>query len=274
MDQARQADHFDIIAAEAFGALTETRQIAPFSTRPGGLSVAQAYQITPLVRRMYEASGATAAGRKIGFTNRTIWEQYGVYAPVWGHVFDRSLHDLAVNDTLSLAALSEPLIEPEIIFGLGAVPAPGMDDMALLSCMAWVALGFEVVQSIYPGWKMAAADTIAANGMHGALMIGPRHPTTPHAAEWLRTLSTFEIELSCNGTPVDHGHGSNVLDGPLSALRHLVELLARDPHNPPLAAGEVVTTGTLTRAMPVAAGEVWTASPKGIALEPVTLRFV
>jgi 2-oxo-3-hexenedioate decarboxylase len=39
---------------------------------------------------------------------------------------------------------------------------------------------------------------------------------------------------------------------------HLAELLAADPLNPPLAAGEVVTTGRLTRAFPAAAGEVWT----------------
>jgi hypothetical protein len=31
----------------------------------------------------------------------------------------------------------------------------------------------------------------------------------------------------------------------VSALRHLVDLLARDQINPPLAAGEIVTTGTL-----------------------------
>jgi 2-keto-4-pentenoate hydratase len=43
---------------------------------------------------------------------------------------------------------------------------------------------------------------------------------------------------------VDHGHSTNVLDGPASALRHLVGLLAHDPANPPLAAGEIVTTGT------------------------------
>ncbi len=47
---------------------------------------------------------------------------------------------------------------------------------------------------------------------------------------------------------MERGQGSNVLGGPLSALRHLVELLARDPHNPPLQAGEIITTGTLTRA--------------------------
>ncbi len=86
-------------------------------------------------------------------------------------------------------------------------------------------------------------------------------------------LTTFEINLSCDGELVDRGHAANVLDGPLSALRHLAGLLASDPVNPPLAAGEVVCTGTLTKAMPVSPGEIWTATPKGIALDAIRLGF-
>ncbi len=59
----------------------------------------------------------------------------------------------------------------------------------------------------------------------------------------------------------------------MSALRHLVELLADDAANPPLAAGEMVTTGTLTRAFPVAPGETWTTALSGVALDGISLRF-
>ena len=50
---------------------------------------------------------------------------------------------------------------------------------------------------------------------------------------------------------MDTGSGANVLDGPVQALAHLVEVLGKDRLNPPLRAGEIVTTGTLTRAFPV-----------------------
>ena len=83
-------------------------------------------------------------------------------------------------------------------------------------------------------------------------------PVAPRAGEWAHELSRFEIDLFRNGALIDHGVAANVLDGPLFALRHLVETLAQDPTSPPLAAGEIVTTGTLTRAFPVAAGEEWT----------------
>jgi 2-keto-4-pentenoate hydratase len=271
MDQTSVS--LDAIAAEAAEALINTRQISPFSTRPDGLTLDNAYRVTPRVRKIYQARGSKVVGRKIGFTNRTIWDQYGVYQPIWGYVFDETEKQLAETETLALHAFSEPRIEPEIMFGLGSAPSPDMDERALSSCIAWVALGFEIVQSIFPGWKFAAADTVAANGVHGALLIGPRQPFAPQAAEWFRTLSSFEIDLSCNGELIDRGRAGNVLDGPLSALHHLVGLLAADPVNPPLAAGEIISTGTLTKAMPIAPGEVWTATPSGIALEGIRIRF-
>jgi 2-oxo-3-hexenedioate decarboxylase len=273
MDTSRPTERLRTIAAEAFAALCNTHQIPPFSARPAGLSVEDAYRITPLVRRMYEAEGARVVGRKIGFTNRTIWAQYGVFAPIWGYVFDRSAGDLETLEALPLRPFSEPRIEPEIMFGLGASPSAEMDEQALLGCIEWIALGFEIVQSIFPRWKFEASDTIAANAVHGALLIGPRHRFAPHAMEWRQKLSTFEIELVCNGHLIDRGAAENVLGSPLSALRHLVGLLASDPVNPKLAAGEIVSTGTLTKAMPVAPGETWIATPKGIGLDPVKLRF-
>ena len=109
--------------------------------------------------------------------------------------------------------------------------------------------------------------------MHAALLVGPRHDIGSHAGEWLDTLASFDIELYCDGQLMDRGHASNVLDGPLSAVRHLVELLSRDPDNLPLAAGEIVASGTLTRALPVKAGETWTTKLNGIGLEGISLRF-
>ena len=59
----------------------------------------------------------------------------------------------------------------------------------------------------------------------------------------------------------------------MSALRYLIDMLARDEVNPPLAAGEIVTTGTLTRALPVSGGETWTTELRGVALNGIRVRF-
>jgi 2-keto-4-pentenoate hydratase len=264
----------EAIAAEAFAALDTGHQIVPFSARLSGFNLDDAYRVAATIRQMRETRGETPVGRKIGFTNRTIWAEYNVYEPIWGYVYNRTVHDLAdLGETFSLRGLAEPRIEPEIVFKLAVAPAPGMDETALLACIDWVAHGFEIVQSIFPGWKFSAADTVAAFGLHGALLIGPRHPIAANAEAWSRTLATFEIDLGREGKVVDHGLAANVLGGPVSALRHLVDILARDQAKAPLAAGELVTTGTLTRALPVAPGETWTTELTGLALNGICVHF-
>jgi len=265
----------EVIAAEALAVLGTGRQIAPFSDRYPVFGLDDAYRVTAAVRREREARGERPLGRKIGFTNRTIWAEYNVDTPMWGHIYDRTVHDLPEDGAnFSLSGLAEPRIEPEIVFGLAAAPAPGMNEHALLGCVEWIAHGFEIVQSIFPNWKFVAADTIAAYGLHGALLVGPHHPMAARSEAWARKLSTFEIDLFRDGDLADHGHAANVLDGPVFALRHLVELLASDPVNRPLAAGEIVTTGTLTRAFPVEAGETWSTELTGIPLEGARVHFI
>ena len=262
------------ITAEALAALDTGHQISPFSARFSAFDLDDAYHVAAAIRQMREARGETPVGRKIGFTNRTIWAEYNVYGPIWGYVYNRTVHNLAeIGDTFSLMGLAEPRIEPEIVFKLALAPAPGMDETALLACIDWVGHGFEIVQSIFPGWKFSAPDTVAAFGLHGALLIGPRHSIAAHAEDWSRTLSTFEIDLKRDGAVIDHGRARNVLGGPVSALRHLIDILEGDQVNPPLAAGEIITTGTLTRALPVSAGETWTTKLTGVAFDGIRVRF-
>jgi len=264
-------DH-EAIAAEALAATDNARQIIPFSARYPGLTLDDAYRISDRLCALRTARGERVIGRKIGFTNRTIWAEYAVCAPMWGFVFDTTVFDLppprqAARHPFALTPFAAPRIEPEIVFRLAAAPSPDMDEASLFGCIDWVAQGFEIVQSVFPGWKFTPADTVIANGLHGALLLAPRHPAGfGRPTDWVSNLAGFEIELLRDGEVVDRGHAANVLDGPLSALRHLVGLLARDPVNSPLAAGDIVTTGTLTRAPPILPGESWGTTLRGIEL--------
>ena len=261
------------IAAEVFGVLDTGRQLEPISARHADFTIEMAYRAAAGVRQMREARGERPIGRKIGFTNRAVWGPYG-YPPMWGYVYDRTVHDIAAIDgTLALGGFAEPRIEPEIVFGLGSAPRPEMDDTQLLSCLAWAAQGFEIVQSLFAGWKFSAPDAIAAFGLHGALLIGPRQSLAGRPESWITRLSDLQIDLKRDGVVVDRGSAANVLGSPLSALRHLVDLLDGSPFQPPLAAGEIVTTGTLTGVPPVAAGEIWTTDISGIPLGAVSVRF-
>lgn len=255
------------IARELMDLLGSGRQVEPFSARDPEFGLAQAYEVVAEVRTMRVARGEVPVGRKIGFTNTTIWQHYGVSGPMWNHVFDTTLHDLAGGvGTFSLAGLAEPRIEPEIALHLAQAPRAGMDEDDLLGCVDWIAHGFEIVHSCFPGWRFSIADTAAAYGLHGALLLGPRHGIESDRAAWRRTLHAFSIELSQAGVKVADGHASNVLGGPLSALRFLVEEIACTRPADALRPGEIVTTGTLTDAQPVAAGDLWSTVLHGIDL--------
>ena len=56
-----------------------------------GLPVNEAYERALSVRQLRINRGEVPRGYKIGFTNRTIWPRYGVYAPIWGTVWNTTL---------------------------------------------------------------------------------------------------------------------------------------------------------------------------------------
>lgn len=270
-----RAERARMIAAEAFSLLGTGRQVPPFTARYPELDLAESYEIAARLRDLRVARGERPVGRKIGFTNRSVWSSKGISAPMWGYVFDTTVHDLPRSDGwMALGALPEPRIEPEIIVHLATAPAPGMSEAELLECIDWVAHGFEIVFSIFPGWRFEAADAVIAYGVHAALMLGERRAIDDDRASWGRRLGRFSIDLVRADGATFSGHAGNVLGGPLTALRFLVEEIARHPGSDPLRAGEIVTTGTLTEAPPAVAGERWSTQFGGeAAFSGVALGF-
>ncbi len=254
-----------LAAADGERAIGEAREASP--------SVPDAYRIAARIADLRMARGERPVGWKIGFTNRSIWDEYDVHAPIWGPMWDGSVAPIG-DGRLSLAGLSEPRLEPEIAVRFARAPEPGMDARALASCLDGIAHGFEIVQSVYPAWRFTAAETVAAQALHARFRHGPFLAVGEADAEMLAgRLAAVEIVLSRDGVEVDRGTGSAVLDGPLEALRHFVDGLAESGHPLPIRAGDVVTTGTVTRAFPVASGEEWSTRVSGIPLAGLTIRF-
>ena len=63
------------------------------------------------ILRLRRARGERTLGRKIGFTNRNIWAEYGATAPIWAHVYDTTLMLAAgrPRDRVACAAASSPV---------------------------------------------------------------------------------------------------------------------------------------------------------------------
>jgi 2-oxo-3-hexenedioate decarboxylase len=230
----------------------EASRIVPrFSERYPGLTAEQGYAAARALHQHRLAQGWKPVGRKIGFTNRTLWERYGVHEPMWGTVYDRTLIEARRNQaTVPLAGLAQPRIEPEIAFKLKKVPRSADE---LPECLEWMAHSVEIVQCHHPDWKVTIADCTADNGLHGRLVLG-----TPLPIRGLDALPTVEAKLFKGDRQVDRGVGANVLGSPLLALGFLVRLLGDQ-----LQAGEIITTGVLTDAHPVSAGETWRTEVTG-----------
>jgi 2-keto-4-pentenoate hydratase len=226
-------------------------------------------------RALHEArlrEGWRPVGRKIGFTNRRIWPLYGVYEPIWGWVYDRTLIEARGDEaTVPLSGLQQPRIEPEICFKLRAAPGSSDPD-DLTEALEWVAHSVEIVQCDQPGWKTSLEHSTGLNGLHGRLIVGSA-VNTEALPDLESRLPRVQMVLRKGAEIVDRGTGEIVLGSPLAALAHLVALLARQPWAPPLGAGEIVSTGTLTDAHPVAPGESWRTELIGLPLNGLRLRF-
>lgn len=242
------------------------------SSHDPGFDMQAAFAVADELRQARIARGEKPVGYKIGFTNRGIWERYGVHQPIWGPVWDSTtvLLDSAAA-RISLKGLSQPRLEPEVVFGFARSPRAGMSLGELRGCLDWVAHGFEIVHTHFDGWRFTAADTVADFALHGRLRVGPRVP----ADGWdtlAEDLAALRVELLCDGKLVDSGVGAIVLDGPLNALRLWVDAMATHTPGWPIRPGDCVTTGTITDAWALSPGQTWSTRLSDSRLSPLSLQ--
>lgn len=266
----------DAIATRLIDAQDRATSIPPIAATEPGFDVGAAYEVLREIESRRIAQGWRPVGRKIGFTNRTIWRRYGVYQPmgarVWSHTVQYANGGRA---TQPLEGFVLPRIEPEVVFKLAAPIAAGADAHAVLMATEWIAAGFEIVQSHFPEWKFEAPDCTAAFGLHAALTVGEPYAIDATNRDAIAAmLPTFRVTLLKGGAVVDTGVGANVLDSPALAIAHLAGVLAQHPKHPPLEAGEIVTTGTVTDAWPVSPGETWSSNYGKLPLSGLALTFV
>ncbi len=265
-----EAAHIDTLATQLLAAWDECRCV-PLPSEEG-LDTAQAYAVAERLRQLRVQRGEQQRGWKIGFTNRSIWPRYGVYQPMWAPVWSSTLRLLdCAESLLSLQGLSQPRIEPEIVFGFATAPRAGMTLPELQATLAWVAHGFEIVHTHYADWRFTAPDTAADFALHGRLIVGPR----VQVHDWptlAQDLAALQLALHCDGEKKDQGQGSVVLDGPLQALKALVDAMAVTTPSWHIGAGDVVTTGTITDAWPLQTGQRWHTQLSEPRLSPLTLH--
>ena len=247
---------------------------APTSRDPG-FDLQAAYAVEAELVRMRRAAGHKTVGLKVGFANKAMWRVLKLETLVWAHMYDDTVHDAQNGEaTLSIARMVAPKIEPEIVFKLKRPIGPGeVDPAAVVDAVEWLALGFEIIDCVFPDWKFQAPDFVAAYGLHAALVVGePRSIEAAMIPGLVEALPKFKVKLSKNGELVEEGSGKNSLRSPALCLAELAASTLKQPGAEPLAAGDLVSSGTLTESKLIAAGDTWTAQVEGLDLAALTLR--
>jgi 2-oxo-3-hexenedioate decarboxylase len=240
------------------------------------LNLDRAYDLAFAVADKQLDAGDAIKGRKIGISNPTSWPAIGLDNVVWGYMFERTVHTILHNHTkLSLAGMTAPKAELELVFKLKDRPLPMRDPFELLQAVEWFALGFEIVDCPYPDWQFKPVDLVATFGFHAALVIGDCIEPDPVLLETLADqIGTVTANVTQNGQLAAEGGAAAVVGHPLLALAHLTEVVEAHPNAPALAAGEIISTGTLTPPVALTLGDVLIGEVDGPDLPALTVEFV
>jgi 2-keto-4-pentenoate hydratase len=216
------------------------------------LDVEAAYRVQEAGMRLLAGAGERHLGWKLGLTSRAKQLQMGVQEPLYGELTDAMLLD--VGQPLATAEHIQPRVEPEIAFLIGAdLAGERVGAVQVLAATAAVMPAIEVLDSRYAGYAFTLPDVVADNASAARLVLGgARHP-----ADGV-DLRLVGCVLERGGRLLATAAGAAALGHPAAAVAWLVRALARRGRG--LVAGDLVLSGGLTEAVPVAPGEVVVAS--------------
>jgi 2-keto-4-pentenoate hydratase len=104
-------------------AFASQRLIGLLSDRDPSLDQDRAYAIAREVHQRRLERGEKPVGRKIGFTNRAIWSEWGLDAPIWGYMYDSTVQYAGAGRAqVGIGHLIQPRIEPEIQLHFACTP--------------------------------------------------------------------------------------------------------------------------------------------------------
>ena len=231
------------LAAELRTAGAVREPVEPLTERHPELTVVDAYAIQGL-----NAEGRAIKGHKIGLTSRVMQEMLGVDQPDYGRIFaDELLESGAEVDRAELVA---PKVEPEIAFVLGDdLVGPDVTAAQVLDATDHVLPALEIIDSRIVDWRIKLVDTVADNASCGRVVLGGRRTAVTSTLD----LAGTEVDLRLNGETMQSGEGSAVLGHPAEAVAWLANGVGE--FGVTLAAGDVIMPGSLTAAVPLAAGD-------------------
>jgi len=246
--------------AELAAALREAElrktAMGPLTAQYPGLSLEDAYRIQMQGVATRLAAGARMVGKKVGLTSRAMQQFLGVDEPDFGHLFDDMV--FPEEEVLDLDRFLQPKVEAELAFILGEdLGGPGVTLVDVLRATAAVVPAFEIIASRIKDWKIKIQDTIADNGSSAGLVLGSQLMPVEEV-----NLKHVGMVLERNGVIVETAAGAAVMGHPALAVAWLANKLGAMGSG--LRRGEIVLAGSLTKALEVKPGDVFTATFGGL----------
>jgi len=240
--------------AAAYGSGQPT--LAPLTSRYDGLTVDDAYAIQQLQIGRRIAGGASIVGYKAGLTSPAMQHQMGVYEPDFGHLLSDMVYP--ADAPIDTASFRQPRAEPEIALILSRdLHGPGLSVADVMTATACALPAIEIIDSRITDWKIRLVDTVADNASSGGLVLG--QSPVPVGG---RDLALAGCVMRKNGRIQATGAGAAVLGSPWHAATWLANTLTA--RGAQLNAGSIILTGSITAAVPVAAGDAVTVSIDGL----------
>ena len=241
----------DKIAESLLESERTKRAIAPLTQQYPDLKVEDAYRIQLEVMAKKVSQGSKVIGKKVGLTSVAMQQMLGVDEPDYGHL----LEDMKVKDggIVKVGELLSPKVEAEIGFILGEdLIGPNITFLDVLMATKYVVPTLEIIDSRIEDWKIKLVDTVADNGSSAMVVVGNQLTLIDGI-----DLRTVGMVIYQNGEMMETGSGAAVLGHPAQAVAWLANKLHE--FGITLKAGELILPGALTKALPVQAGDQFSA---------------
>jgi 2-oxo-3-hexenedioate decarboxylase len=236
------------LAARLIEAAASGTGIEALTTTAGPFDAATGYQVQDAVVADRVRRGSGIVGAKLGLTSVAKQRQMKVDEPLYGWLTGDMAID--VGQPLRCGRYIQPRCEPEIAFVLRSdLAGPHVTAAQVLAATGAVYPAIDVLDSRFAGYSFTLPDVIADNASGAGFVVGGR-ATDPGGID----LRLTGVVLEKNGELIATAAGAAVLGHPAASVAWLVRALADRGRG--LTAGQVVLSGALTEAVPVAPGDV------------------
>jgi len=216
----------------------------------GQLTVDQAYAVQAMVVERRIQNGERVIGWKVGATSQAVLDQLrGVIdEPIAGCMTSSSIYT-NVNG-IKASHFCSLRFEGEIAFIMEKpLRGPGITNADVMMATFGVTSCVELVDSRISSWDENITEAIADNSAHGGIILGPIvKPLTE------LDLRHEGVVVSKNGRLLGSACGCEALGSPINVVTWLANKLAQFDRG--IEAGDIITTGSLTKFFSVEPGDV------------------